>query len=207
MTVGWFRAAATSLVAVSVMVGVAQAQAIRIDIPAGDLGPALTAFARASGLQILADPSMTDGLKTRGVSGEMAPREALEALFAGTGLGFELHGDAVIVRGTAPAPAEPAAPAPTRMKPEAAAAPAGEAMEELTITGYRVRATAGGTRIVTPLKDLPMSVQVVNQELIKDLGARKIEDAIRFVSGINKVNRNDNLGRGERSPSAASIPA
>lgn len=198
MTVGWFRAAATSLVAVSVMVGVAQAQAIRIDIPAGDLGPALTAFARASGLQILADPSMTDGLKTRGVSGEMAPREALEALFAGTGLGFELHGDAVIVRGTAPAPAEPAAPAPTRMKPEAAAAPAGEAMEELTITGYRVRATAGGTRIVTPLKDLPMSVQVVNQELIKDLGARKIEDAIRFVSGINKVNRNDNLGRGER---------
>lgn len=51
---------------------------------------------------------------------------------------------------------------------------------------------------MTAVKDLPMSVEIVNRELIEDLGARKIEDAIRYVSGINKVNRNDNLARGER---------
>lgn len=71
-------------------------------------------------------------------------------------------------------------------------------LETVIVTGYRVGETAGGTRISTPLKDLPMSVQVVNQALIKDLGADRIEDAVRLVSGINKVNRNDNLGRGER---------
>lgn len=69
---------------------------------------------------------------------------------------------------------------------------------EVVVTGYRVEASAGGTRIVTPLKDLPMSVQVVNEGLIRDTGSTKIEDAVRFVSGINKVNRNDNQGRGER---------
>ena len=69
-------------------------------------------------------------------------------------------------------------------------------VDELVIT-YRVGETAGGTRIVTPLKDLPMSVQVVNEDLIKDLGARKLGDAIRFVSGITKVNRNANMGQNE----------
>jgi iron complex outermembrane receptor protein len=69
---------------------------------------------------------------------------------------------------------------------------------EVVVTGYRVSASAGGTRIVTPLKDLPMSVQVVNETLIRDLGATRVEDAIRFVSGINKVNRNDSFGRAER---------
>ena len=111
----------------------------------------------------------------------------VKALLAGTGLNFEMHGDAAVITRSA-TPAKQAADA---------TAPA-EQIDEVTVTGYRVRETAGGTRIVTPLKDLPMSVQVVNEELIKDLGARKIEDAIRFVSGINKVNRNDNLGRGER---------
>ncbi|PZO87568.1 MAG: hypothetical protein DI623_14480 [Sphingomonas sanxanigenens] len=82
-------------------------------------------------------------------------------------------------------------------KPVAQTTPAQEGTD-IVVTGYRVGETAGGTRIMTAVKDLPMSVEIVNRELIEDLGARKIEDAIRYVSGINKVNRNDNLARGER---------
>lgn len=189
MMFGRFRATAASLALASVMVCAAGAQTVDITIAAGDLTTALASFGRVSGLQIISDPAVTKGLTTRGVTGRMAPQDGLKALLAGTGLGFEMHGDAAIIT--------KAAAAPVPAKQAADAAPA-EQLEEVTVTGYRVQATAGGTRIVTPLKDLPMSVQVVNQELIKDLGARKIEDAIRFVSGINKVNRNDNLGRGER---------
>lgn len=50
------------------------------DIPAGDLDPALMAFSRQSGLQLLYSSDLVSGLTTRGVQGEHTPESALRAL-------------------------------------------------------------------------------------------------------------------------------
>lgn len=156
-------------------------------VQAQSLADALEQISRDTGLQVLYTTSVDTGLRAGGLDAGLAVEAALVQLLRGTGLRHRFI-DARTVT------IEPASAS------DSVAAPAGSVttIDGLQVRGYRVDSSAGGTRIVTPLKDLPMSVQVVNEELIQDLGARRIEDAIRFVSGINKVNRNDNLGRGER---------
>ncbi|MBK1877199.1 TonB-dependent siderophore receptor [Pelagicoccus mobilis] len=55
----------------------------------------------------------------------------------------------------------------------------------------------GGTRLQTPIQELPMSIQIVPETLIKDMAAFEVEDAVRFVSGVTLNNRNDKDHGGE----------
>ncbi|HCF30602.1 MAG TPA: TonB-dependent siderophore receptor, partial [Cyanobacteria bacterium UBA11049] len=107
-----------------------------------------------------------------------------------------------VVAPTAPVPqptpapiAPPVTPAPT---PEAQipppAAPAPEAMEEaplelevtaeLEAEGYRAPNATSATRTDTPLRDIPRSIQVVPQQVLKDQRAIQLEEALRNVSGV-----------------------
>ncbi len=112
----------------------------------------------------------------------------------------------------APAADEPqpaaAAPAPARPPPPAATATA-DAAEEQTVVlsefvittegreGYYATNSIGATRLATPIQDLPLSIQIVTDELIRDMGAQRVEDSLRFVSGVNLQNRNDLEDAGE----------
>ena len=51
--------------------------------------------------------------------------------------------------------------------------------------GYNTTNTVGATRVNTAIKDTPISVVVMNQEFIKDLGASDPYYAARFVSGVS----------------------
>jgi len=63
---------------------------------------------------------------------------------------------------------------------------------ELVVTGereqdgYRVPNTSTGTRTDTPLRDIPQSIQVVPQEVLRDQQVTRIEDAVRNVPGVNQ---------------------
>ncbi|NEU76145.1 TonB-dependent receptor [Hassallia byssoidea VB512170] len=61
---------------------------------------------------------------------------------------------------------------------------------ELVVTGeqdgYRVPNTSTGTRTDTPLRDIPQSIQVVPQEVLRDQQVTRIEDALRNVPGVNQ---------------------
>lgn len=172
----------------------AQKAPVQISLPIQPLDKALTEVSRQTGVDILFSRQDVAGQTAAAINGRMSAADAVQRLIAGKPLRLI----------TTPSGALAVQPSRGKVAPEAARGPQGQgveaatAVDEVIVEGYRVGATAGGTRIVTPLKDLPMSVQVVNQELIQDLGARKIEDAIRYVSGINKVNRNDGLARNER---------
>jgi len=50
--------------------------------------------------------------------------------------------------------------------------------------GYRASNSIGGTRVNTPLKDVPMNIQVVTEELIRDLGAIDASESLRFQAGV-----------------------
>jgi iron complex outermembrane recepter protein len=65
---------------------------------------------------------------------------------------------------------------------------------EIVVTGereednYTVPNANVGTRTDTPIKDVPQSIQVIPQQVIKDQGETDFNDALRNVSGIAKGN-------------------
>jgi iron complex outermembrane receptor protein len=58
----------------------------------------------------------------------------------------------------------------------------GEQEEE---DNYNVPDATTGTRTDTPLRDIPQSIQVIPQEVIKDQQVNRLEDALRNVSGVS----------------------
>ncbi|MEG4421375.1 TonB-dependent siderophore receptor [Microcoleus sp. LAD1_D5] len=63
---------------------------------------------------------------------------------------------------------------------------------ELVVTGdrrdgYRVPNTTTGTKTDTPLRDIPQSIQVVPQEVLRDQQVTRLEDALRNVAGVNQA--------------------
>lgn len=53
--------------------------------------------------------------------------------------------------------------------------------------GYASTNAVGGTRFNTAIVNIPQSVIVINQEFIKDLGARSTLDVAQYVSGISST--------------------
>jgi outer membrane receptor protein involved in Fe transport len=81
--------------------------------------------------------------------------------------------------------------------------------------GYLSTNSTSGTALNTALKDLPMTVQVINSEFIRDIGATDLSEALSYASGVFTTdfaaptggggsNPNRGLGSSERSASAGS---
>ncbi|MBI5689137.1 MAG: TonB-dependent receptor plug domain-containing protein [Verrucomicrobia bacterium] len=49
---------------------------------------------------------------------------------------------------------------------------------------YRAANTTTGTRYNTPIKDLPMNIEVLTPAFLRDIGALDVRDALEYVSGI-----------------------
>jgi len=78
--------------------------------------------------------------------------------------------------------------------------------QSVEVTGtrsYGTPAISSATRTLTPLRDVPQAVTVINQELIRDQAMSSMADAIRYVPGITvhqgENNRDDLVIRGNRS--------
>ena len=119
----------------------AQAQtATRVTIPAGDLASALAEYARQTGTQLIYRSDQLRGARTRGLNGQVASVQALQALLQGSG--FTTRTDASGAVLIVPAAARPAAPAQAR--PASTAAPAAEdatrttTLESIQVTGSRI---------------------------------------------------------------------
>lgn len=57
--------------------------------------------------------------------------------------------------------------------------------------GYLATNSIGGSRLAIPIEDIPLSIQIVTDRMIQDMGALKIEDSLKFVSGVTMTGRND----------------
>ncbi|MBV9348308.1 MAG: TonB-dependent siderophore receptor [Pseudolabrys sp.] len=102
--------------------------------------------------------------------------------------------------------AEPA----VKPKPGSAAQNANAQVELDTITvesgdsvGYLATRTSTATKTDTPLRDVPQSVSVVTKEQIKDIGAQRLEDVVRYIPGVvwhqGENNRDQVVIRGQSS--------
>ncbi len=87
-----------------------------------------------------------------------------------------------------PPQTQPTPPA-SQTEPEQLQAESEEPIE-LVVTGeqdsYKVPDASTATRTDTPLRDIPQAIQVIPQQVIKDQGVTRIEDALRNAVGVSQ---------------------
>nr|WP_298690349.1 TonB-dependent siderophore receptor [uncultured Dongia sp.] len=202
----------------SFMTQVAQAGGTAdFNIPAQPLGQALIAFSKATGIAVIADSTLLDGLSSAPVVGTMAPDQALQALLANTGIGFRPTSDnAVTLQKVAAGGAGDSQElAPLTVEDTAEATPP-------LSDGYQPL-LSGTTKNTQPLLDTPKTVVVVTEKQMEDRGITDLKQALRTVPGVTMNqgeggtrgtnfrirgfdgNRSDNYVDGVRDPTVGSF--
>ncbi|MBB4100742.1 TonB-dependent receptor [Sphingomonas kyeonggiensis] len=160
-------------------------------IPAGPLAPALTAFSKASGVQVLADPAVLRGLETRGVRGRMSPIQALEILLRGTGLGFRRRDETILIfkldmpaRATAQIRTHPARSVPSSDDATTQAEPSGK----IVVIGQRI----ADRRAIAIKRSARNIVDAISSDEVRRLPDSTVVDAMRRIPGVSVVPIADN---------------
>ncbi|AFZ30913.1 TonB-dependent siderophore receptor [Gloeocapsa sp. PCC 7428] len=88
-------------------------------------------------------------------------------------------------------PQQPEAEQPMGETPQEEPAAQGDELIEILVTGeqdegYNPSEASTATRTDTPLRDIPQSIQVVPQQVIRDQQATRVEDALRNVPSVTQ---------------------
>ncbi|MFL9924007.1 TonB-dependent siderophore receptor [Herbaspirillum lusitanum] len=163
--------------------GSLDAAAKTYNIPAGPLGKTLSTFALDAGIALSFEPALTEGLNSPGVSGTLAPKDALARLLAGSGLEIVVRNDGTYtlrkqIAGADNRVADGALPAVTVVgAAEASAVTEGSG-------SYTTRATGAATRMNLSLRETPQSVSVISRQQIQDQNLMTLVDVLRQTPGI-----------------------
>ncbi|MBI2517843.1 MAG: TonB-dependent receptor [Opitutae bacterium] len=57
--------------------------------------------------------------------------------------------------------------------------------------GYRATNSISGSRLNTAIKDIPMPIEVITEQFLKDTGARDLRQSLRYSAGIQLQSQND----------------
>ncbi len=156
--------ASTALLAVMATVSnAAESQALGVGIPAQPLAKALEAFRHQSGLQLIYVSSIIGNQRSQPVPAGLAGDEALTRLLQGTGLHFEhLTPGSVRIFAITPAAAM-------------VESHAGEEIAEVVVTANRREEN---------LQDVPITVQTLSGEQLKQLSATTFNDLLQYTSNV-----------------------
>lgn len=172
-----------------------QAREVSFAIPAGPLATAVTAFSRATGIEIVANPALLRARRTDGVRGRMTVRKGLDQLLRDTGLVVRRHGQVyLIVAAPASQRAPPARSRSARAAPRArsearlAPEPLAIAYPALVVIGQR---EADGRSIATKLRERNV-VDAASGDEARRLPDFTIINAIRRIPGVSVTPVADN---------------
>ncbi|MGH6615051.1 TonB-dependent receptor domain-containing protein [Sphingomonas sp.] len=204
-----FSGIASIAIAVCIAPSPAFAQQLyNFDIPAQDLGGALHAFARTSGLQVIFDGDAIRGKRSVGYRQRAAPEAALRTLLQNTGMSYRRNGNMFVV-----APAESAAaktvtaaqPAASTLPPQSSElVPAEDNGPDIIVTAQKREER---------IQDVPIAMTALSAGALDD---RKIEggsELLRAVPNVNFSKGNFSMynfsirGIGTKAVSASSDPA
>lgn len=59
--------------------------------------------------------------------------------------------------------------------------------------GYRATNSTTGTRLATPIRDVPMSIEVLTSQFLKDTGSTNLREALRYSAGVVQNSQVDGL--------------
>lgn len=164
------------------------------NIPAGSLENALNQFSNQSGVKIFFDAASIQGKTTQGLTGNYETKAGLDRLLADTELQVMSHADGFTL---------------VKLSTSSATSPVVTTLPSIQITAgreksrYMAASSITATKTNTLLRDVPQSISVITEGLIKDQSVRSISDAVRYVPGVGvsqgEGNRDALVFRGNRS--------
>lgn len=162
------------------------------NIPAGYLYDALIQFSQEAGIKLVIDSTMLQGKVTPGLTGDFKIKTGLNQLLAGSGLQVVQQSDSYVLTVISASPTDPVATVLPAIQITASAT-----------NRYAAVSTNTATKTNTVLLDVPQSISVITDDLIKDQSIRSIGDAVRYVPGVGvsqgEGNRDALVFRGNRS--------
>ena len=161
-------------------------------IEAGLLKDALAQFVEQSGVKLAVDPDLLQGKISFGLTGDFEAREALDRLLENSGLQATRSAEGYVLAAVAiPGGAEQIVTLPLIQVTADAS------------NRYAATSTTTATKTNTLLRDVPQSITVITDDLIKDQSIRSLADAVRYVPGVGisqgEGNRDALVFRGNRS--------
>ncbi|BCT67947.1 TonB-dependent siderophore receptor [Nitrosospira sp. NRS527] len=165
------------------------------NISAGPLEEALNNFVRQTRVKLSFAAADVKDITTQGLNGNFSVQGGLNRLLIGSGLEAVPQANGYIVRKLPATVADqPAALPPINVSASTITSPT---------DGYMATKSFSATRTDTPLRDVPQSITVVTQEMIKDQTMLSIGDVVRYVPGVNpsqgEGNRDTVIFRGSSS--------
>jgi iron complex outermembrane receptor protein len=157
-----FCASATLVASPAAIAQIIEAPKLTIGIPAQPLGQALSAFATQTGLQLIYVSGVVDGQNSHEARAGLDAKDALTQLLQGTGLKFEF----LTARSVRIITSSPAAQ-PTGIVD---AAP-----PEIIVTA---------TRREESVENVPITIQTINGEQLKELGITTFNDLLRYTPNV-----------------------
>ncbi|WP_020482037.1 TonB-dependent siderophore receptor [Methylomonas sp. MK1] len=151
------------------------------NIPAQALTNALNAFIAVSDWQVGFPAEIAQNTRSSAVIGHFTPQQALQKLLQGTGLSYHLTRTNSVTLQTAPD----------------SRATDTDTLSAVTVTGnrqydpndpynkdYSVPNTTFATKTNTPIMETPLNVQVIPKAVLDDRQAIKLDQAVKYVSGV-----------------------
>jgi len=152
------------------------------DIPAGPLSTVLARFASESGVLVAGAGELAQGKQSPGVSGDLDPRAALNALLSGTGLAASpADGGSYVLHRAAPAGGV-ATLAPVTVQADGFGATEGS--NSYAMTGPLSFATG----LPLTQRETPQTISVMTRQRIEDEGVDSIEALLDRTPGISVQN-------------------
>ncbi|MBV1829065.1 TonB-dependent siderophore receptor [Komagataeibacter sp. AV436] len=151
-------------------------QTFSFSIPAQSLDGALAAFSKITHIQTVAAGELTRSARSPGISGTMTPTAAMNVLLGGTGLSPRTSGNVIIVqKAAANITLGPVRVGGSLNAHEAAIGPG---------VGYVATYSEAGTKMDTPITEIPNSVYVITKQEILDQQAQTVNEALRYMPGV-----------------------
>lgn len=164
----------------------------KYNISAGSLIDVLNQFSKQSGVSIFFEPAELGALKAQGLSGVFGIQSGLNYLLTGSGLQAEPQADGFVIKKI-----------PVAATSERITTLPSIQVAASSISRYAANSSVTATKTNTLLRDVPQSISVITNELIKDQSIRSIGDAVRYVPGVGvsqgEGNRDALIFRGNRS--------
>lgn len=169
-------------------------------IPAGSLLDALEKFSLQAGVDLIYNSGLLEGLKTQGLDGSYDAASGLNLLLIGTGYRFvQQPGGFEIVSAQPSGDLEISG---SKTDEKVTVLPTIQ-ISASNAGSYAATSSVTATKTNTLLRDVPQSITVVTDELIKDQAIQSLGDAVRYVPGVGvsqgEGNRDALIFRGNRS--------
>lgn len=155
-----------------------ETESFNINLPAQPLSDTLKSLSQSSDTQLLYADNVVKDLKSKPLQGDYTLRQALSEVLADNGLTYEKVSDSLI------AVKQAEVSAPKEMSQDGV-----QNLSPMTVTSesqksYVVSDSNTATKTDTPLKETPMSIQVINRKIIDDQQNITMSESLHNVSGV-----------------------